>query len=106
MAAARNNAKTLKLLLDAGVNPNAYEPSTKPPLYAMAARKSSIDAGGYMLEHGSNPLTDPRDGVFPLVLAILSGDRDMTNSFTKLERAMSAIFPLRRHSVILTRFQP
>jgi ankyrin repeat protein len=85
MAAEQNDLKTIKYLLDLGVNPNAYanEPEVRTSPLRIATIVSSLDTVKLLLERGGIARENPRDGLTPLSLALLSGDWDMTNLLRK-----------------------
>jgi ankyrin repeat protein/beta-lactamase regulating signal transducer with metallopeptidase domain len=74
-AAARNQVPTMKMLVDHGVDPNAY--ATDPRMLTTPLRNAvgepSSDAVKFLLERGANPSGSPRDQITPLAMAIQQG---------------------------------
>lgn len=68
MAARYNRLEMLKLLLDAGVNPNLANARGERPL-AMAAKYNQIEALGLLLAASANPDLTNAEGETPLVIA-------------------------------------
>jgi beta-lactamase regulating signal transducer with metallopeptidase domain/ankyrin repeat protein len=71
-AAAGNHVSTMQVLIDHGVDPNAYSANTRMQTTALhnAVGEPSSDAVKFLLERGVNPSGDPRDGSTPLAMAI------------------------------------
>jgi ankyrin repeat protein len=70
-----NYMETLKLLLDAGANPEGDPNFVSSPLYG-AINAAKVDAIQLLLQHGANPNRPGDKGVLPLALALnRSGDK-------------------------------
>jgi ankyrin repeat protein/beta-lactamase regulating signal transducer with metallopeptidase domain len=84
-AAAGNQVRTMQVLLDHGVSPNAYsdEPFLKTSALHNAAWEPAPDAVKLLLARGANPDGDARDNSTPLAMAVIFGQTENADLLRK-----------------------
>lgn len=81
-AATFDNAESIPLLLEKGLDINAVTSNGKTPLY-YAVKSGSLNSAIQLLELGADPDIGPENGLSPIWMATYVGNRDEINALIK-----------------------